>query len=99
MWVRRPENGRGPSFDVEQLLSDGVDHGLHPGMEVELLEDVPDVVLDGVLGDEELLADIPVVETLGNKFQDLELALGKPGAGDLSPLIAALHDRSELGEE
>ena len=41
-------------LDVEELLADGVDDGLHAGVQVELLEDVPDVVLDRVLGDEEL---------------------------------------------
>src|SRR5207247_10684704 len=43
------------SFDVEKAFPDGVDHGFHPGMQVQLLQDVADVVLDGVLRDEELL--------------------------------------------
>src|SRR5207244_10105189 len=49
------------SFDVEQALPDGVDHGFHPGMQVQLLQDVADMVLDGVLRDEELLGDLLVV--------------------------------------
>src|SRR5688572_1405463 len=30
--------------DVEEAFADGVDHGFHPGVQVELLEDVADVV-------------------------------------------------------
>src|SRR3954451_235254 len=33
--------------DVEQPFAHGVDHGLHPGVQVQLFQDVPDVVLDG----------------------------------------------------
>src|SRR5580698_3807903 len=45
--------------DAEQTLADRVDHRLHPRVEVELLEDVANVVLDRVLRDVQLLADLP----------------------------------------
>src|SRR5215218_9668382 len=62
---------------VEQLLAHGVHDGLHAGVELELLQDVADVVLHGVLGDEELLGHLAVVEALGHQPQHLELALGE----------------------
>src|SRR5437763_4698277 len=65
------------SLYVEQLLLDRVDHGLHPRVQMELVEDVPDVVLHGVLGDEQLVGDVLVVESLGHQPQDLELAVGE----------------------
>src|SRR6202007_3035709 len=34
------------SFDVEKAFPDGVDHGLHPGMQVQLLQDIAHMVLD-----------------------------------------------------
>src|SRR6188508_412172 len=37
--------GAAPLPDVEELLPHRVDHGLHAGVEVQLLEDVADVVL------------------------------------------------------
>ena len=45
---------------VDDVLAQGVHHGLDPGVEVELLEDVAHVVLDGVLGDRQLAGDLPV---------------------------------------
>src|SRR5262245_12138271 len=38
-----------PLLDVEQLLADRVHDRFHPRVQVELLEDVPHVVLHGVL--------------------------------------------------
>src|SRR5688572_4155073 len=59
-WFGKP----GALLDLEKLLAHGVDDRLHARVQVELLEDVADVVLDGVLGDEELLRDVAVVAAL-----------------------------------
>src|SRR6266487_3644693 len=56
-----------PSLDVEELLLDRVHHGLHAGVQMQLVEDVADVVLHGVLGDEQLVGDVFVVEPLGHE--------------------------------
>src|SRR5438477_7923809 len=51
---RRGRSAFTPSLDVQELLLDRVDHGLHPRVQVQLVQDVADVVLHGVLGDEQL---------------------------------------------
>src|SRR5918993_3651107 len=85
-WVRDSTGdvSRG-SRQVEQLLAHGVHDGLHAGVQLQLLQDVADVVLDGVLGDEELLGDLTVVEALGHQPEHLELALGE---AQRRPLLA-----------
>ena len=35
-------------------------------------------------------ADVPVVEALGHELEDLELAVGEPGAGNLRALVRRL---------
>jgi hypothetical protein len=72
---------RGAPWDVEELLAHGVDHGLHPRVQVQLLEDVAHVVLDRVLRDVELAGDLAVAHALGHELEDLELAVGEPGVG------------------
>src|SRR3954454_21306784 len=54
----RPVGSR--SGDVEQLLANGVHHGLHAGVQLKLLQDVAHVVLHGVLADEQPLGDLAV---------------------------------------
>src|SRR3954469_15407186 len=76
------------SGDVQQLLPDGVHDGLHPGVQLELLQDVPHVVLHGVLADEQPLGDLPVVQALGDQLEDLELTLGEPRGRHLLPVRA-----------
>src|SRR4051812_22912455 len=49
--------------NVEESLAHGVHHGVHAGAHLELLQNVAHVVLDGVLADEQPLADLPVVQT------------------------------------
>src|SRR2546430_12880538 len=87
------------SGDLDHLLAHGVDHRFHARMQVQLLEDVPDVILDGVLGDVELLRDIPVVQALSDELEDLHLALGQARGRHLRPLLGRLRDRRELREE
>ena len=40
---------------------------LHAGVQLKLLEDVADVVLDRVLGDEQLLTDVAVAQAPGDE--------------------------------
>ena len=58
----RPRRGRHhrpvPWLQVDQVLPDGVEDRLVPGMEAELVEDVADVVLHRVLGDEQHVPDL-----------------------------------------
>src|SRR4029450_571588 len=96
----RPSPGGAMALlDLEQLLANRVHHRLHPRVQVQLLEDVADVVLDGVLGDVELFGDVAVVVALGAQLEDLHLALGEPRGGDLLLLVGALDHGRELIEE
>ena len=49
---------------------------LHAIAEVELLEDVRDVCLDGGVADEELLCDLSIRKTAGDQSKDLLFACG-----------------------
>src|SRR5919108_3185510 len=79
-----------PLLDLQDVLLHRVDHGLHPGVELELLQDVADVVLHGVLGDVELLGDVAVVQPPGHELQDLQLPLREPRRRDLLAVLFAL---------
>src|SRR5213592_4763716 len=92
------DSGRS-SGDLEQLLPYGVDHGLHPGVQVELLQDVADVVLHRVLRDVQVLGDVSVVHALGHQPEDLHLAVGQPGCRDLGAVARGLAHRGELVQE
>src|SRR6478735_7148091 len=100
-WSTRELNQMPPTRaglrQVQQLLPHGVHDGLHAGVELQLLQDVADVVLDRVLGDEELLGHLTVVEPLGHEAQDLELALGEPQGRAL--LALGLRHLLELVDE
>src|SRR5713226_4793132 len=97
--VGGPGSLRNALLDVEQALPDGVHHGFHPGVQVQLLQDVADVVLDGVLRDEELLGDVPVVVAPSDELQHLQLPLGEAGGRDAGPLVGALHHAGELVQQ
>ncbi len=66
---------------------------------MQLLQDVAHVVLDGVLGDEQLLGDVAVVHPLGDQRQDLHLAVGQPRGGHLLLLLVLLGHQRELVEQ
>ena len=57
------------------------DHRLRPGPNPELVEQIRDVVADGLLADREALADVGVGEALANQRQDLALAGREAGEG------------------
>ena len=59
-------------------LAHGIHGRLHARVHLQLVEDVADVVADGVLGDEQLGRDLTVEPATGDQPQDLELALGEP---------------------
>src|SRR5512132_504671 len=71
--TRESRGRRWSSGDLEQLLPHGVDHCLHPGVQVELLQDVSDVVLHRVLRDVQLFGDVAVVHAPGHQPEDLHL--------------------------
>src|SRR6516225_12336389 len=85
--------------DVKEALTHGVDHCFHPRVEVQLLEDVTHVVLHRVLGDVELVADLPVALTLGHQLEDLELPLGQRRRRVLLLLVGAPGQARVLVEE
>src|SRR5688572_3550414 len=58
----------------EQVLLVRVDGCLDPRVQVELLEDVADVVLHGVLGDDEVVSDLAVGQPARHQAQHLDLA-------------------------
>jgi hypothetical protein len=62
--------------DVEQLLPHGIDDCLHAGVKVKFIEDVADVILDCVLGDEQIGPDIAIVLAPRHQLQDFQLSLG-----------------------
>src|SRR3546814_301455 len=94
-----PRRSGSGSVDVEELLAHGVHDGLHAGVQVQLLEDVPHVVLHGVLGDVELTGDLPVAHPLSHELQHLELATREPRGGDGLALVRLLGQVRELREE
>src|SRR6478735_10168268 len=76
------------SGDVEEFLAHGVHDRFHPRVQLQLLQDVAHVVLHRVLTDEQLPGRVPVVHSLGDQAEHLELALGEPWRRDLLPIGA-----------
>jgi hypothetical protein len=68
-------------------------------VQLELLQDVADVVLHRVLGDEQLLGDVAVRHPPGDQPQHLHLAVGQPRDGQLLSLLGPLDHRPELGQQ
>src|ERR1700728_92960 len=67
--------------DLDQLLAHRDHHGFHPGVDLQLLQDVPHVVLHGVLRDEQLLGDVTVVEAARHQAKHLHLPIGQLRCG------------------
>ena len=53
--------------------------GLRPSLQAKFGEQAGDVVLDGFLGQEQVLPDLPVGHAVGDAGQDLALLLGQRG--------------------
>jgi hypothetical protein len=70
-------SGGRESVDVDEVLANGVHDRFVAGAEAELVEDVADVILDGVLGDEKALADLAGSVAFGDGLKDLDLAAGE----------------------
>ena len=58
---------------------DRVEGQLEPVGNAQLVENVVQVVLDGLLADEQLLPDLFVAETLGDELHDFLLAIAEKG--------------------
>src|SRR4051794_32314686 len=72
----------------------GDDGGLDPVADLKLLQDVGHVMLDCLLGQGELLADLLVALALGDALQNLALPLGQLGhraARAAAPLTLSGH--------
>ncbi len=63
--------------DVQQAEGACLSHGLRAIAHVQFAVDVVEVRLDRALGDEELLGDLLVRQTLGDQGEDLALALAQ----------------------
>src|SRR3954454_20360697 len=72
---RCPTLSAGGSVLVDEALSEGAGRELRPALGVELLEDVPEVELRGVLGDPQPACDLLVPQPRCHQLEDLELAL------------------------
>src|SRR3546814_17752465 len=68
-----PRRSGSGSVDVEELLAHGVHDGLHAGVQVQLLEDVQHVVLQGVLGDVEVSVELPVANPSSHELHHIEI--------------------------
>src|SRR5699024_2277859 len=72
-----PSGGSGGGRDQTVVVRE--DHQLHTVAQVELRQQAAHVRLDGVIGDEQLLAHLAVRASLGDQQQHLPLAVGEPG--------------------
>ena len=64
---------------LNQSVVDGVEGQFEPVRNPELVENVMEVVLDGLFADEELSPDFLVPVALGNQLDDLLLAVAEQG--------------------
>ena len=62
---------------LDQAMVNGVERKLEAVGNTQLVENVVQMVLDGLLGDKQLLADLFVAETLRHQLHDLFFAVGK----------------------
>src|SRR5438132_9789753 len=79
----RLECGKGPrrcSSPGTHLVLSPPPGDLRPAAEVQLGQDVLHVVVDGSLGDDELVGDLPVRQPLGHHRRDLGLAMSQRAA-------------------
>src|SRR5437660_7819398 len=77
---------------IYEPMVDGVEGQLEPVRNPELVENVMEVVFDGLFADEELFPDFLVPVALGNQLNDLFLAVAEQG------LFAARAVVGGLGE-
>src|SRR5450759_4266376 len=85
--------------EVEDLLADGIHRGLHARVQLELLQDVAHMVLDGVLRDEQRSGDVLVRHAAGDQLEHLELALGQARDRHGRTFLMFLDHEGELGQE
>jgi len=70
--------------------------GMGARARLELGEQVADVRLDGLLGEKQPLADLPVDEAVGDELEDLDLARGRLLLGGSSGRLQRDHLRAAL---
>src|ERR1019366_3297012 len=88
--------------ELDQLLPDRDHDGLHPGVNLQLLENIAHVILHRVLGDKQLLGDVAVVHPPRNELEHLHFPVGQPGCRELpGPLLflVAAGEAGELGQQ
>src|SRR5918994_7230894 len=103
----RAQGGKGSFFAIDRALSAPAEareavpssprRGLGPAMDVELLEDVVDVILDGRELDRELLGDLLVRAALLDQPQDVELPRRQPSLDRVEPALA--RERAHAAEQ
>src|SRR6516162_2446020 len=64
---------------INEAVMDCVKRELEAVGDAELVENVVEMILDGLLGDEELFADFLVAETLGYQLHDFFFAVAEQG--------------------
>ncbi len=67
--------------DLEDLLAHGIDDGFHPGVQLQFLQDIADVVLHRVLGNEQLLAISRLFMPVATSFSTSSSRSVSRGAG------------------
>ena len=81
---------------VDQAMVDRVEGEFQAIRDAEFVEDVVQVIFDGLLGDEKLLADFLVAETLGDELDDFFFAVGEQrlfaARAGLGRFRESLHD-------
>src|SRR5215475_9439795 len=71
------------SPELDQLLPHRHHDRLHPRVDLQLLEDVPDMVLDRIIRNKQLFSYIPVVHPTRDELEHLHLPVGELGRGNL----------------
>jgi len=64
---------------VDEAVVDGVEGEFEAVRDAELVEDVVEMILDGLLGDEKFFADFLVAEALGDELDDFFFAIAEEG--------------------
>jgi len=64
---------------IDKAVVDGVEREFKTIGNTELVENIVQVILDGLLADEKLLADFLVAETLSDELHDFFFAIAEKG--------------------
>src|SRR6266481_7426764 len=78
---------------VDQSVVDGVQREFEAVGDAELVENVVEMILDGLLGDEKFFADFFVAESLGDELHDFFFAVAEQGFFAARPGFGGLRKR------